>query len=140
MKAIILVGGQGTRMRPLTNHIPKNIVPLCGSPFLTYQVQALRKVGVREIVFSIGYRPQDIKKVFKSGSHLGVKIHYALENHPLGTAGAIKNAEKYVKGSPAIIFNGDILTDIPLDQMISLHRRKRHWATLGLVQIGRAHV
>ncbi len=135
MKAIILVGGQGTRMRPLTNHIPKNIVPLCGVPFLTYQVQALRKVGVREIVFSIGYRPQDIKKVFHNGKHLGVKIHYALENHPLGTAGAIKNCEKFVKRAPAIIFNGDILTDIPLDKMITLHKKKRHWATLGLVRV-----
>ena len=135
MKAIILVGGQGTRMRPLTNHIPKNIVPLCGVPFLTYQVEALRKVGIREIVFSIGYRPQDIKKVFRSGSHLGVKIHYALENHPLGTAGAIKNTEKFVKRSPVVIFNGDILTDIPLSTMIALHKKKKHWATLGLVRV-----
>jgi NDP-sugar pyrophosphorylase family protein len=135
MKAIILVGGQGTRMRPLTNHIPKNIVPLCGAPFLTYQVQALRKAGIREIVFSIGYRPQDIKKVFKRGSHLGVKIHYALETHPLGTAGAIKNAEKFVKGSPTVVLNGDILTDIPLATMIALHKKKRHWATLGLVRV-----
>lgn len=135
MKSIILVGGQGTRMRPLTNRIPKNIVPVCGVPFLTYQIKYLKSIGIREIVFSIGYRPQDIKKVYGSGSRFGVKIHYALESKPLGTAGAIKNAEKFVKGSPVVVLNGDILTDIPLRKMIEFHRRHKNIATLGLVRV-----
>jgi NDP-sugar pyrophosphorylase family protein len=135
MKAIILVGGQGTRMRPLTDHLPKNIVPLCGTPFLTYQIEFLKKANIREIVFSIGYRPKDIRKVYGDGRRLGVKIHYALEKEPLGTAGAIKNSEKFVKGHPVVVLNGDILTDIPLKEMIAFHYRKKNMATLGLFRV-----
>jgi NDP-sugar pyrophosphorylase family protein len=135
MKAIILVGGQGTRMRPLTDHLPKNIVPLCGTSFLTYQIEYLKKAGIKEIVFSIGYRPQDIKKVYGNGRKLGVQIHYAVEKEPLGTAGAVKNAEKFVKGSPVVVLNGDILTDIPLKKMIGFHRKNKNIATLGLFRV-----
>jgi NDP-sugar pyrophosphorylase family protein len=135
MKAIILVGGQGTRMRPLTHRLPKNIVPLCGVPFLTYQIEYLKTAGVKEIVFSIGYRPQDIRKAYGDGRKLGVKIHYALEKEPLGTAGAIKNCEKFVKGSPVVVLNGDILTDLPLKKMIAFHRKNRNLATLGLARV-----
>ena len=135
MKAIILVGGQGTRMRPLTTHLPKNIVPLCGVPFLTYQIEYLKSVGIKEIVFSIGYRPEDIRRVYGNGSRHKVKIHYALENAPLGTAGAIKNSEKFIKGSPVVVLNGDILTDIPLKRMIAFHYQKKNTATLGLVRV-----
>jgi len=135
MKAIILVGGQGTRMRPLTDHLPKNIVPLCGVPFLTYPIEFLKKAGIKEIVFSLGYRPQDIRKVYGDGRKLKVKIHYAIEKEPLGTAGAIKNAEKFVKGSPVVVLNGDILTNLPLSKMIAFHRKNKNLATLGLVPV-----
>jgi NDP-sugar pyrophosphorylase family protein len=135
MKAIILVGGQGVRMRPLTDHLPKIIAPLCGVPFLTYQIEFLKKAGIKEIVFSLGYRPQDIRKVYGDGRRLKVKIHYALEKEPLGTAGAIKNAEKFVKGSPVVVLNGDILTDIPLKKMIAFHYWKKNLATLGLARV-----
>ncbi len=119
----------------MTDHLPKNIVPLCGAPFLTYQIEYLKKAGVRDIAFSIGYRPADIRKVYGDGRRLGVRIHYALEKKPLGTAGAIKNAEKFVKGSPVVVLNGDILTDIPLRKMIAFHRRNRNMATLGLFRV-----
>src|ERR1035441_1656638 len=135
MKAIILVGGQGTRMRPLTDHLPKNIVPLCGTPFLTYQFEYLKKAGIKEIVLSLGFRPGDIRKVYGDGRKLKVKIHYVVEKEPLGTAGAIKNAEKYVKGSSIVVLNGDILTDIPLKKMIAAHRKNRNIATLGLFRV-----
>src|SRR5260221_308646 len=135
MKAIILVGGQGTRMHPLTHNIPKNIVPLCGTPFLTYQIERLKEAGVTEIVFSIGYRADDIKKVYGNGKRLKVKINYALETEPLGTAGAIKNCEQFVKGSPVFVLNGDILTDIPLKKMIAFHKKSKNLATLGLVRV-----
>ncbi len=135
MKAIILVGGQGTRMRPLTDHLPKNIVPLCGTPFLTYQIEYLKKVGIKEIVFSLGYRPTDIRKVYGDGRRLKVKIHYVVEKEPLGTAGAIKNAEKLVAGHQVVVLNGDILTDIPLKKMIATHRKNNNIATLGLFRV-----
>lgn len=135
MKAIILVGGQGTRMRPLTDHLPKNIVPLCGVPFLTYQIEFLKKAGIKEIVFSLGYRPTDIQKVYGDGRRLKVKIHYVVEKEPLGTGGAVKNAEKFAKGSPVVVLNGDILTDIPLKKMIAYHHKSKNTATLGLVRV-----
>lgn len=122
-------------MRPLTDHLPKNIVPLCGVPFLTYQIEYLKKAGIKEIVFSLGYRPADIQKVYGDGRRLKVKIHYAVEKEPLGTAGAVKNAEKFVKGSPVVVLNGDILTDIPLKKMIAFHRKSKNTATLGLVRV-----
>jgi NDP-sugar pyrophosphorylase family protein len=135
MKAIILVGGQGTRMRPLTDHTPKNIVPLCGTPFLTYQFEFLKKAGIREVVLSIGYLPREIKKVYGDGEKLGMKLHYAVEREALGTAGAVKNAEKFVKGSSVVVLNGDILTDLPLKQMIDHHKKNGNLATLGLVRV-----
>ncbi len=135
MKAIILVGGQGTRMHPLTDHLPKNIVPLCGVPFLTYQIEQLKKAGIQEIVFSLGYRPHDIQKVYGDGRRLKVKIHYAIEKEPLGTGGAVKNAESFVKGHPVVVLNGDILTDIPLKKMIAFHKESQNTATLGLVRV-----
>lgn len=135
MKAVILVGGFGTRLRPLTNHIPKNIVPFCGVPFLTYQINMLRKVGIKDITFSLGYRPDQIRKVFGEGKKHGVKLHYVVEDSPLGTAGAIKNAERYVKGHPTAVLNGDILTDLDLSQMIAFHKARKSVATLGLVEV-----
>lgn len=135
MKAIILVGGQGTRLRPLTNHLPKNIVPLCGAPFLHYPIEQLKKANIRDIVFSVGYKPEAIRRVYGDGRKLGVKIHYALETKPLGTGGAIKNAQRFVKGHPVVVLNGDILTDLPLSRMIAFHYQKKSKATLGLVRV-----
>ena len=135
MKAIILVGGFGTRLRPLTNRIPKNIVPFCGVPFLHYQIEMLRKAGIQEIIFSLGYKPDQIRKVYGDGHKHGVKLHYVVENTPLGTAGAIKNAEKYVKDSSVVVLNGDILTDLDVSQMIAFHEKHKSIATLGLVEV-----
>ncbi len=135
MKAVIIVGGQGTRMRPLTDHLPKNIAPLCGVPFLTYPIEFLKKAGISDIVFSIGYRSDDIQRTYRDGKRLGVRIRYALEDTPLGTAGAVKNAEKFVKGSPVVVMNGDILTDIPLKKMIAFHRMAKNIASIGLVRV-----
>jgi NDP-sugar pyrophosphorylase family protein len=110
-------------------------VPLCGAPFLHYPIAQLKKAGIKEIVFSVGYKPEAIRKVYGTGQKLGVKIHYALEKEPLGTAGAVKNAEKFVKGHPVVVLNGDILTDLPLTKMIAFHRKKKSVATLGLVRV-----
>jgi len=135
MKAIILVGGFGTRLRPLTNQIPKNIVPFCGVPFLAYQIEMLRKAGIKDVAFSLGYQPDQIRKVFGNGSRWGVRVHYVVEQAPLGTAGAIKNAERFVKGHPVAVLNGDILTDLDLGKMIAFHKVRRSTATLGLVEV-----
>ncbi len=135
MKAIILVGGLGTRLRPLTDHLPKNIVPLCGVPFLTYQIEMLKKAGVRDVTFSMGYRPAQIRKVYGDGRRHGIRLHYVVEKSPLGTAGAMKNAEKWVKDDTTVVLNGDILTNLDLSAMILFHRRLKSVATLGLVAV-----
>lgn len=135
MKAVILVGGFGTRLRPLTNRLPKNIVPFCGVPFLTYQLAMLKKAGVRDITFSLGYHPDQIRRVFGTGRRHGVRLHYVVESAPLGTAGAIKNAERFVHGSPVVVLNGDILTDLDVARMAEFHRTHKSIATLGLVAV-----
>jgi len=135
MKAIILVGGQGTRLRPLTDHVPKNVVPLCNAPFLTYQIDQLKKAGVRDIVFSVGYKPQAIRRIYGDGRRLGVRIRYAVESKPLGTAGAIKNAERFVAGHPVFVMNGDILSDLDLSRLRAFHRKNHAVATLGLTRV-----
>jgi NDP-sugar pyrophosphorylase family protein len=137
MKAIILVGGEGTRLRPLTLHRLKTMVPMAGRPFMEYQLHLLRQHGVREVVLSICHLPGLIRKAFGTGARYGMKIHYAAEKTPLGTAGAIKNAEKYVDTGkePVVVVNGDILTDLNLTRMLALHRQRRAKATIALTLV-----
>src|SRR5512138_2242055 len=96
MKAVILAGGEGTRLRPLTLSVPKPVVPVVDRPFLRHQLDLLATVGVTEIVFSVAYRPERVQAVFGDGSALGRRIHYAVEDTPLGTGGAVKNAGRYL--------------------------------------------
>ena len=107
MKALILAGGEGTRLRPLTLAMPKPVVPVVNVPFLRYQLELLHKHGVNEVILSLGYQPQKIEAVLGDGSGIGMKIHYVIEQSPLGTGGAYKNAEALLDG-PTVVFNGDI--------------------------------
>ncbi|MCK5241773.1 NDP-sugar synthase [bacterium] len=133
MKAIILVGGEGTRLRPLTINRLKSTVPMLGRPFLEYQFSLLRRHGVRDITLSICHKPEIIKKVFGSGNKFGVRLHYATETTPLGTAGAIKNAEKFTAGrEPVAVLNGDELTDWDFTQMAAAHKKNKAIITIGL--------
>jgi NDP-sugar pyrophosphorylase family protein len=86
MKALILAGGEGTRLRPLTLAMPKPVVPVVNVPFLRYQLELLHKHGVNEVILSLGYQPQKIEAVLGDGSGFGMKIHYVVEQSPLGTA------------------------------------------------------
>src|SRR5262245_47986368 len=105
MKAVILAGGEGTRLRPLTLSTPKPVVPVVDRPFLRHQLDLLTLVGVDEVVFSIAYQPDRIQAVFGDGRRAGKRIHYAVEDTPLGTGGAVKNAERYLDAT-TIVFNG----------------------------------
>lgn len=137
MKAIILVGGEGTRLRPLTLHRLKTMVPMAGRPFMEYQLHLLKTHGVREVVLSICHMPGLIRRAFGTGSRYGMKFHYAAETMPLGTAGAIKNAEKFadVSREPVVVLNGDVLTDINLTQMLAQHRRRRARVSIALTLV-----
>lgn len=135
MKAVIIAGGMGTRLRPLTYNVPKPIVPVANIPFVIHQINLLRQHGIKEIILNLHYLMDNIKKALGDGRKLGVKIHYSLEDHPLGTAGAVKNAEEYFDNEPLMIFNGDTLTDINLTQIIEFHRKNKARATLTLTRV-----
>src|SRR5829696_2096418 len=107
MKAILLAGGKGTRLRPLTLHTPKPIVPIFDRPFLQYQIDLLRQVPeIDEIVLSLNYQPRRIEEVFGDGGALGLSLQYVVEPQPLGTGGAIRFAAGETRGEPIVVFNG----------------------------------
>ena len=135
MKAILLAEGQGTRLRPLTLHTPKPIVPIFDRPFLQYQIDLVRQIpAIDEIILSLNYQPGRIEEVFGDGSSLGVKIRYVVEPEPLGTGGAIKYAARGVTDS-VVVFNGDVLTRIDLAAVIALHQTRRARATIVLTPV-----
>lgn len=131
MQAVILVGGEGTRLRPLTYDLPKPMVPIFGKPYLEHLFDLLKKHNIYEIILSSGYKVEEIQKHFKDGSDFGVKIYYAVETTPLGTAGAVKNAERFITGT-FLAFNGDIISDIDLTALIEFHRNNKSMATISL--------
>jgi NDP-sugar pyrophosphorylase family protein len=134
MQALILAGGKGTRLRPLTIHTPKPVVPIVNRPFLIYQIELLKRAGVKDITLSLSYQPGKIEDIFGDGSEYGVRIRYAVEASPLGTAGAFKNAESYITG-PTVVFNGDIFTDLNLAEVIAQHRERQAAATIVLAPV-----
>lgn len=136
MKAILLAGGQGSRLRPLTLNTPKPIVPIFDRPFLRYQIELLKQVpDIDEIVLSLNYQPRRIEEVFGDGSDLGVQIRYVVEPHPLGTGGAIKFAAGASPEGPVVVFNGDVLTSVDLPAVLALHRARKARATIVLTPV-----
>ncbi len=134
MKAVILVGGEGTRLRPLTCNTPKAMVPILNRPFLEHAIRYLRGHGIGEIILAMGGLPDPLQSYFGDGSQLGVRMTYLVEESPLGTAGAVKNAESFLDG-PFIVFNGDILTEIDLTAMMRRHREIRPTASIALTSV-----
>lgn len=135
MKALLLVGGKGTRLRPLTIHAPKPIVPIFNRPFLHYQLDMIRQVPeIDEVILSLNYQPRRIEEVFGDGRDLGIKISYAVEPTPLGTGGAVR----YAAGSGTdsiVVFNGDVLSRVDLAGVIALHRGRQAKATIVLTPV-----
>jgi mannose-1-phosphate guanylyltransferase len=134
MQAIILAGGKGTRLRPLTMHTPKPIVPLANQPFLLYQIELLKRADVLDLVLSLSYQPHKIEDRLGDGTDHGVRISYTVEASPLGTAGAYKNARAHISDT-TVILNGDILTDVDLNQVIRVHRERKAVATIMLTPV-----
>jgi mannose-1-phosphate guanylyltransferase len=136
MKAILLAGGKGTRLRPLTLHTPKPIVPIFDRPFLRYQIDLLRRVPeIDEIILSLNYQPGRIQEVFGDGSELGIHIRYVVEPTPLGTGGAIKFAAGEHNKDAVVVFNGDVLTSVDLPALLALHRDRKSKATITLTPV-----
>jgi NDP-sugar pyrophosphorylase family protein len=134
MKAILLAGGKGTRLRPLTVHTPKPIVPIFNRPFLYYQIDLLRQVPeIDEAILSLNYQPRRIEEVFGEGEG-GLKLRYVVEPIPLGTAGAVRYAGDSLTES-VVVFNGDVLTQVDLGAVLRLHRERKAKATIVLTPV-----
>ena len=134
MKAVILVGGEGTRLRPLTYEVPKSMVPVLNRPFLEHTIAYLKQYGIDNIVLAMSYLPDSFREHFGDGSKLGVKLTYSIEDNPLGTAGAVKNAEAHLT-STFVVFNGDIFTELDIADMLAFHRRQEAKATIALTWV-----
>ncbi|HET9531425.1 MAG TPA: NDP-sugar synthase [Blastocatellia bacterium] len=134
MQALILAGGKGTRLRPLTMHTPKPIVPIANQPFLLYQLELLKQADVRDVILSLSYQPHKIEDKLGDGTDQNVRISYTVEASPLGTAGAYRNAEGLIRET-TIVFNGDVLTDIDLNEVIKFHRERESVATIVLTPV-----
>jgi NDP-sugar pyrophosphorylase family protein len=135
MKAILLAGGKGTRLRPLTLHTPKPIVPVFERPFLTYQLDLLKRVPeIDEAILSLNYQPRRIEEIFANSDEAGLSLRYVVEPAPLGTAGAIRYAGEALRES-VVVFNGDVMTGIDLGAVIALHRERHARATIVLTPV-----
>jgi NDP-sugar pyrophosphorylase family protein len=134
MRAVILAGGEGTRLRPLTLSTPKPVVPVVDRPFLAHQIDLLKRIGIREVVFSLAYRPERVEAVFGDGGSLGVRIRYAVEDAPLGTGGAVRNALPLLD-ERTVVMNGDVLTDVDLAEVVARHESERASASILLTPV-----
>ena len=136
MKAVVLVGGEGTRLRPLTYSTPKQLLPVAEVPMLERVVSALAAHGVEEAVLSIGYRPDAFLAAYPEGTVGGVRLSYAVEPEPLDTAGAIRfAAEQAGVDETFLVVNGDVLTDLDVSALVSVHRHRRASATIALTPV-----
>ncbi len=128
MIAVILAGGEGTRLRPLTEWLPKSMLPIANRPFLEHQIEHLRRHGVTRVILSCGYLPEPIR------AHFGDRLEYAVESQPLGTGGAIAFAAAGIDET-FVVCNGDVLTDLDLTAQIELHRARSARATIALQRV-----
>ena len=129
-KAIILSGGWGTRLRPLTCTIPKTLIPICNKPVMERQILLLKAAGVNEIVLAVSVMADVIKDYFKEGEKLGIKISYTDETFPAGTAGAIKLAESFLKDENFFMLNGDVILNFDFSKMLQFHKKSRAFGTI----------
>jgi mannose-1-phosphate guanylyltransferase len=137
-EAILLVGGKGTRLRPLTVHTPKPMVPAAGVPFLAHQLARARAAGVRHIVMATSYLAEVFEPYFGDGSALGLRLEYVTETDPLGTGGAIRNVAHRLDsapGDPVLVFNGDILTGLDIPALVAEHGRSGADVSLHLTKV-----
>lgn len=138
MQALILAGGLGTRLRPLVNDRPKSMAAISNKPFLEYQIELLKRSHIVNVILCTGYRHEQIQAHFQTGEAWGINIKYSVEEHRLGTAGALKNAEKYVTET-FLALNGDSYADLNLEHLIQFHRtqqrgKRRALGTIALTE------
>ena len=134
MKAVVMAGGEGTRLRPLTSNQPKPMVPIVGKPCIEHIVELLRSHGFEEVVITLAFLPQAIRSYFGDGEALGMSIEYSVEELPLGTAGSVGLARDALDET-FLVISGDALCDVDLGALIAFHREKGAAATIGLKSV-----
>ena len=134
-QAVILVGGEGTRLRPVTSRVPKPVAPVVERPFVAYILDNLARHGVERAVFSTGFLAEAIEAVIGDGAAYGLQVDYAVEDQPLGTAGAIANCESVLEDGSFFVFNGDVLSDVDLTALAATHVARGGMGTIFLTPV-----
>jgi mannose-1-phosphate guanylyltransferase/phosphomannomutase len=135
VKAVILAGGFGTRLRPLTNTVPKPMIPMANKPMMEHIVDLLRRHGISDLVTLLYFQPERIENHFRDGSAFGVQMTYVGASEDFGTAGAVKNAQALLGGDPFLVISGDVLTDFDLGAAVAFHRERRAELTILLTRV-----
>src|SRR5437660_3723790 len=134
MKAVIMAGGEGTRLRPLTSNQPKPMIHLANRPMMEHIVRLLQRHGFDDIVVTVAFMANNIRSYFGDGSEFGARMVYAIEETPLGTAGSVRNAMAELDDR-FLVISGDVLTDIDLSRIVAFHAEKGALATIGLTAV-----
>ncbi|HZK49456.1 MAG TPA: sugar phosphate nucleotidyltransferase [Thermoleophilia bacterium] len=134
MKAVVMAGGQGTRLRPLTSNMPKPMVPVANKPTAQHILELLSRHGIRDVVMTVAFMPQLIQNFFGDGSSFGMQIDYCVEEVPLGTAGSVKNAQRFLDDT-FLVISGDSLTDFDLTEIVDFHRARDAMVTIALKSV-----
>ena len=134
--AVILVGGQGTRLRPLTLSAPKPMLPTAGLPFLTHLLSRIAAAGIHHVVLGTSYKAEVFEAAFGDGSKLGLEIEYVVEKEALGTGGGIANVADKLRNDTVLVFNGDVLSGADLGALLDYHAGHQADVTLHLVRVG----
>ena len=135
MKAVVMAGGEGTRLRPMTANQPKPLLPVCNKPIMEHVLRLLKRHGFDETVVTVQFLASLVRNYFGDGEDVGMSLQYATEEAPLGTAGSVKNAEDELRDEPFLVISGDALTDIDLTAMVRAHKENGALVTVGLTRV-----
>ena len=134
--AVVLVGGKGTRLRPLTLAVPKPLLPTAGLPFLTHLLSRIAEAGIEHVILGTSYKAETFEAEFGDGATLGLQMEYVTEEQPLGTGGGIANVASALRNDTVMVFNGDVLSGVDLTAMLASHHHRDADVTMYLVRVG----
>src|SRR2546429_3165012 len=134
MKAVVMAGGEGTRLRPMTSSMPKPLLPVANRPIMEHVLRLLKRHGLTETVVTVQFLASLVRNYFGDGEELGMQLQYATEEEPLGTAGSVKNAEAALADDTFLVISGDALTDIDLSALVEFHRQRQAMVTVCLTR------
>ncbi|HKA67711.1 MAG TPA: nucleotidyltransferase family protein, partial [Actinomycetes bacterium] len=135
MRAVVMAGGEGTRLRPMTASMPKPLLPVVNKPIMEYVLALVKRHGLDEAVVTVQFLASLVRNYFGDGEELGMSLQYANEETPLGTAGSVKNAEEALRDDTFLVISGDALTDIDLTDLIRFHRERGALVTVCLKRV-----